>query len=262
MKFGFMPQFGEDLFSEIEFAKKHFDFFELTLQDDLFIYTQEYIVKIKEALGNFEILGHLHWEIDLSEQNIKFNQINKNIEIFKKLKINKLTVHPSVNKTLTLDKLRENNIKNLTKITDICKDNKILLCIENISEAPFNKAEEMEYLIKHIPNSNITFDVGHALKISEEEFNNFLKLENIKHIHLHNVIEDKDHIFFYKKENLLNRLDKLKNALNLDTITLEMFANIKNDKFHYKISKEERHKLLLKQVAWINLFKNSYQNLE
>ncbi len=31
MKFGFMPQFEEDLLLEIKFAQKHFDFFELIL---------------------------------------------------------------------------------------------------------------------------------------------------------------------------------------------------------------------------------------
>ncbi len=256
MKFGFMPQFEENLFSEIEFAKQNFDFFELTLQTDLTVYTPDYISKIKKALNGFEILGHLHWEIDLSQEQLN-NLIYKSVNIFEKIGIKKLTVHPSIDKTLALNKLRENNIKNLTKISALCKENNIVFCIENISEAPFNRVSEIEYLINKIPNSNITFDVGHALRISEEEFNRFLKLGNkIKHIHLHDVIEDKDHLFFYEQHNLLNRLDKLKNALNLDTITLEMFADIKHDKFHYKISSKERHDLLLKQLIYLDVNQN------
>ncbi|MCC7552202.1 sugar phosphate isomerase/epimerase [Candidatus Micrarchaeota archaeon] len=251
MKFGFMPHFEENLFSEIEFAKQNFDFFELTLQTDLTVYTPDHISKIKKVLNGFEILGHLHWEIDLSQEELD-DLVYKSVNIFGKIGIKKLTVHPSINKTLSTEKLRKNNIKNLTKISILCKENNIVCCIENISEAPFNRASEIEYLINKIPNSNITFDVGHALRISEEEFNRFLKLGNrIKHIHLHNVIEDKDHLFFYEQHNLLNRLDKLKNALDLDTITLEMFANIKNNQFHYKISSGKRHNLLLKQLRYL-----------
>lgn len=248
MKFGFMPQFEEDLVSEIEFAKKYFDFFELTLQKDLDIYTDNYIKNIKKRLGKFEILGHLHWEIDLAE----IKMIVNHIKIFEKLEIKKLTVHPYINERLNLNQLMKNNIENLTKISEICKHKDILLCIENISEGPFNKASEIEYLINNIPNTYVTFDVGHALKISEKEFNNFLKLgDKIKHIHLHNVIEGKDHLFFYDKNNLINRLTKLQNALNLDTITLEMFAHIKNKKFNYRISSKERHGLLLKQFEYL-----------
>ena len=69
MKYGYMPSFEVDLVHEIKFAKKYFNFIEITLQPELSIYTTSYINRIKSSLKNFEVIGHLYWGFDLSKRD-------------------------------------------------------------------------------------------------------------------------------------------------------------------------------------------------
>jgi sugar phosphate isomerase/epimerase len=164
MKYGFMPSFKMNLLSETKFAKKHFDFIEITLKLDLSEYTSQYISKLKTALGNFEILGHIHPEIKSFNE---FNKIYENIRIFRELGANKITIHPYP------------DIQNaLSKINNFCNKNELQLLIEN--SEPFNKATNLVQLVEDTPNLGITLDVGHANKISRVELSNFLKRGQIK----------------------------------------------------------------------------------
>lgn len=242
MKYGFMPSFEIDLLSEIESAKKYFDFIEVTLKLGLSEYTSQYISKLKHALNNFEALGHIHWEIDPSKE---LNKIYKNIRIFKKLGVKKITIHPHP------------NIKNiLSEINDFCNKNKLQLFIENTSSEPFNKATNLTKLVKDIPNLEITLDVGHANKTSRKELNNFLKKfkAKIKHVHLHDTIDKFDHLFFKNRNKLKRTITKI-NSINYNgTITLEMFSVLQNKK-SISVDGAERRNLLINQLKTI---KNLY----
>lgn len=238
MKYGFMPSFEIDLLSEIEFAKKYFDFIEITLKLDLSEYTSQYILGLKCALNNFEVLGHIHWGIDPLKE---LDKIYENIKLFRKLGVRKITIHP------------HSNIKNvLSEINDFCKKNKLQLFIENTSSEPFNKATNLAKLVKDIPNIEITLDVGHANKTSGKELNNFLRKfkSKIKHIHLHDTANKFDHLFFRNRNKLKRIIAKISSMNYNATITLEMFAFLKNNQF-ISVYDAKRRKLLIKQLEII-----------
>ena len=130
MKYGYMAGFRSKLLSEIKFAKEYFDFIEVTLKPDLLERSSQYFSKIKNALEDFEILGHIHWEIK------ELEKIYKNIKIFKKLGAKKITIHPFSDQSV------QDNLIILTKINNFCIKNKLQLFIENISNEPFNKTLE------------------------------------------------------------------------------------------------------------------------
>ncbi len=60
MKFGYMAGFRSDLISEIEFAKKHFDFIEITIRPFLLSDIKSDLSQIRESLQGVEVLGHIH----------------------------------------------------------------------------------------------------------------------------------------------------------------------------------------------------------
>lgn len=217
MKFGYMPNFKENLFSEIKFCKEHFDFLELTLKFD-----KKYdIKKMKTLTKNLEIVGHLHWDIDLSENDK--GEIRKAIgfiNIFKKLNVKKITIHPSYNSNLGSEELIKNNIKSLKKISNFCKKNKIKLFLENNASGILSKPFEIRKILNVVNDIGFTFDVGHSMKNLDE----FLKFK-IDHVHLHDCRNKKDHLFFNDKNKLKNILDKLRDKVN--NITLEIFENKK-----------------------------------
>lgn len=236
MKYGFMPSFELDLISEIKFAKKYSDFIEITLKLDLSEYTSQYISKLKATLNNFEVLGHIHWEIDPSK---KLNKIYEHIRIFKKLGAKKITIHPYPNTQSVL-----------SEINDFCNKNKLQLLVENTSG--FNKATYLAKLVEDIPDVGITLDVGHANKTSRTELNNFLKKfkSKIKHIHLHDNTGDLDHLFFRNRNKLKRIITKISSINYNATITLEMFAFMKNNQ-SISVYDVKRRKLFIKQLEMI-----------
>lgn len=235
-----MPSFEMDLLSEIDFAKKYFDFIEITLKLDLSEYNTRYVSKLKSVLKNLEVLGHIHWEIDLSKKDSKeIKKVYKSIKILKKLGARKITIHPSI------------NLVYLSEIIEFCMKNKIQLLVENSTKNPFNLASNIKKIVTNLPSLAITLDTGHAWRTSKFELNKFLKLKDkVKHIHLHDSVNNFDHLFFGNKTKLKRFIQKIKNTDYNKTITLEMFSVFKNKK-SISVDGEERRNLLMKQLKII-----------
>ena len=249
MKYGYMPDFNADLFEEIDFAKKHFDFIELTLDENLSKYNQKYMQKLKKILKNFNVSGHIHWGIKLYHKDKKeIEKAIKSIKIFKQLGVKNLTIHPSWNKDLPEEKLIKNNLYSLKVINNFCKRHKLKLMIENIQRNPFNRAKFLSEFVKQIKSSKITFDTGHSAKVSKLEFSKFLKLKNkIGHIHLHDCMEGFDHLDFKDKSKLKKVVNKIKKLGYNKTITLEIFTTLKNEK-QIPLDYKERRSILLEHL--------------
>lgn len=223
-----------DLLSEIDFAKKYFDFIEITLKKDLSEYKPKYITRLSATLKDFEVLGHLHWELNLSKE------IYKHIRIFKELGAKKITIH-----------LKQNNLSVLIKIVNFCRKNRLQLLVENSGGSFFGRTSDFKKLLNNIPCLGITLDIGHASLVSKLEINGFLKLKNrIKHIHLHNVSKRFDHLPFRNKAELKQLINKIKDTGYDETITLEIFYILKNNKY-IPIDGKKRRRLLLKQLELI-----------
>lgn len=230
-----MPSFKMDLLSEVDFAKKYFDFIEITLTKDLSEYTPKYISELAAILKNFEILGHLHWELDAPKE------IYKHIRIFKKLGARKITIHFK----------QQYNLSILIKIADFCRENKLQLLAENSGGVFFGRAADFKNLIDNIPYLSITLDIGHAYLVSKLEINKFLELKNkIKHIHLHNTIGKFHHLPFRNRRKLEQLINKIKNIGYDETITLEIFYILKNNEY-VPIDGKKRRGLLLEQLKLI-----------
>lgn len=217
MKFGYSVGWRGNIFSEIEFVKTHFDFIEITIQPELLKNIDEIFTDIKNAIGNFEVLGHVHWDV------IETDDIIKNIEVLKNLGAKKITIHPFQNLTV------EENAVIFNKICHFTEENGLILLIENVSGAPYNKAEAIAQLAALVPGAKITLDIGHANR--NLELNNFLEsMKNkIGHIHLHDNIGTMDHVFFTDKTRLCKMIDVIKSIGYDDTVLMETFSVIQNN---------------------------------
>jgi sugar phosphate isomerase/epimerase len=250
MKYGYMPNSNADLFEQIKFAKEHFDFIELTLDENLSKYNQRNIQKLKKALKNFEVYGHIHWKIKLYNKDKKeIEKAIKSIKIFKQLGVKNLTIHPSWNKEMNEKDLIKNNLYSLKIVNEFCKKHKLKLMIENIQRSPFNRANFLFEFIGKIPNSKITFDTGHSAKVSKFEFAKFLNVKNkIGHLHLHDCVKGFDHLDFKNKSKLKKIVNKIKDSGYNKTITLEIFTTLKNKK-QIELDYKKRRKILIDHLA-------------
>jgi sugar phosphate isomerase/epimerase len=254
MKLGYMPDFPAKLLSEVEFAKRHFDFVEITLKMDLSEYTEEVLKQLKKVLGRFEVLGHLHWEVNLSKKEISpdKNQVFEMISIYEQLGVKRITIHPSSDEGDRLEDIKKNNLKHLLDIAEFCRKKEIMLMVENNAHGPFDRADIMEELISELPDQALTLDIGHANQFGE--WDNFLKMGNmIKHLHLHDNVGKKDHLAFKDKTKLDKILASLKDIDYFGSITLEMFFSLEGDNYS-GLPSGVRHDLLVKQAKLIRDF--------
>ena len=218
MKFGYMSGFRVDLFSEIEFAKKYFDFTEITIHPELLKTIDDIFNDLKKMTDGFEIFGHIHWEIT------DFNNIVKNVEILKGLGCRKITIHPFQNLNI------EENAKVFNKINIFLQKSGMKLLIENVSSPPYNSSDTILKLLEKIPNTKIALDVGHANRIFElDKFINSFK-EKIGHIHLHNNIGHADHLFYKNQTKIDAILSKIKSFGYDGTVLLETFSIMRDNK--------------------------------
>lgn len=254
MKFGYMSSFKSSLFSEIIFAKKYFDFIEITLELDFSKYTRKFIEELINVLEGFEVVAHLHWEINLLKEDFEsLEKIFKLIEIYKKIGANKITIHPTSDNK---DYVFEKNLKSLLKINRYCRKRKIDLLIENSVYEPFNRSVYIKKLVTKIPGLGITLDIGHAKRCLE--LDNFIKLSKfIKHIHLHNNVGEKDHILFNNTEKLESLLSLINKTSYNKTITLEIFYDLVNNK-SIPLPPLKRRELIINQLY---LIKKIYRKL-
>jgi len=213
-----MSGFRANLCSEIEFAKKYFDFTEITIQPELLKTIDNIFYDIKNALNEFEVFGHIHWEI------IEFDNIVKNIEILKNLGTKKITIHPFQDLSI------EENAKILNEINIFLQKNKMELLIENVSSSPYNSMDNISELLEKIPNIGLTLDIGHANRNSE--LDGFIRnlASKIQHIHLHYNIGNFDHLFYDEKEKLDEIFSRINSFGYNETILIETFSIMKNNR--------------------------------
>jgi len=251
MEYGYVFTYdGKKIRSELQFAKKYFNFIELTIK---LRKNPSDVLKSKIYLTSIKILGHLDWSIDLSEFDP--DEIRKSYNyllLFKKLGIKKVTIHPSPNTKLDAKKVIENNLRSLNKITEYCLENEINLMIENTVSPPFNRASTIKKFLDKIPSLSLTLDVGHVLKTSKNELGKFLKIvEKIEHIHLHDAFNKEDHLFFRDHNRLRRIIDKIRKSGYDKTISFECFGIYKDGRVSEVIG-NKRRLLLITHLIIIN----------
>jgi sugar phosphate isomerase/epimerase len=256
VRLGYMPSFQEDPLSEIEFAKKHFDFIEITLKTDPSEYSEDLVRRMKKELGRLEVYGHLHWGIDLSKRNVlpSMGAVYKTIGIYKTLGAEKITIHPSSNENSALNDVKANNLSNIFKINSFCKKDGIGLLVENTAGKPFNKPSLIREIVNKVPGSAVTLDIGHANRSGE--LHGFLELSRmIKHVHLHCNRGERDHLPFGDGDGLEKNLDFLESMKYSGGITLEMFYCMEGSSYS-SMSSERRKEVLIEQAEKIRLYES------
>jgi len=225
-----MPDFNTDITEEIDFARSHFNFVEITLKDnDL---TKQRIKFLKGKTKDLKVFGHLHWEINLN------NQLNvlKHLKAYKEIGVKQITIHPSPGVDLEV-------------YLDFCKNNHIQLLVENNIHEPFNTIQAFKMLFKQYPSLGMTFDWGHS-QFKPHSTRCFLNLfaKKIKHIHLHYAYKQNfDHLPFSNKQSSKKCFQFLRYYKIKPTITLEIFYNLVNNK-RVPLTKELRKGVILKQL--------------
>jgi len=246
MKYGYMPSFGKDIISEIRFAKKFFDFIEITYNLDE-SYTVTRLKKIKRALGEFPTVGHLHWDLDFSTASeAEIKKALKQLSLFDKLGVKKITIHPSPNCKLGKEAVIRNNIAAFNKLKRFCTKKKQIINIENTLNPPFNKPLTMRRLFTSLKSFRFTFDTGHAAIRSALDIRKFLRIVGKKpsHVHLSNTVGNNDHLPFTDKKKLCSILSEIKNVCGNPTVTFEIFYSLHGRK-KIALQDSKRRKLLL-----------------
>lgn len=252
-KFGYVPNSSADLVSEIKFAKKYFDFVEITLRYNLNGYSKEYLRKIKSTVNSFEVLGHIHWEVDITKKESS-EKILANVGIFKFIGAKIITIHLPICSYSHLENSRMIVLKTLESVSAYCQKNEIQLSVENNPKPPFDSTVEFGRLFAINKKILMTLDIGHAYRVFPKLFERFLGnfSNKIKHIHLHYNEGESDHLIFPEKEkkrlsHILKKISQLKQGT---TITLEMFFAKEKQKI-VPLDNKQRRELLLAQLKSI-----------
>lgn len=246
-----MPSFEADLVQEIKFAKKYFDYIEITLNPDAHLSVQK-IARLKQVLNGFPIIGHIHWKVDFT-QNSGFKKVLKTISDFKNLGAKKIIIHPIKISGAVPKRDIESNANALRKFGNFCKKARVSLLVENTPTHPFNRAKDFAKLLKD-SGLKVALDIGHVFQISCEELPCFFRSfgRKITHIHLHNNYGKIDHLPF---ENL-RKLHKTCKILNYygyaDSITLEMY--FQKRKHRIKMRPLKRRKIILQQLILLKKY--------
>jgi len=149
-------------------------------------YIKEYL-NIKEKTGLY-YLCHGPREGDPNDKDfLKWEYLPRVLEILEimpLLNMSLLTLHLWLDQRFVKSEVVDFKIELLQKIITKARKNKVLICLENLSE----DWHDLKVAFDKLPFLNLTLDVGHGLLIRDENtsFTIIKKYpERIKHIHLH-----------------------------------------------------------------------------
>ena len=149
------------------------------------------------------------------------------LEIMPILNMSLLTLHLWMDQRFVKTEIIDFKVKLLKEIISKARENKILICLENLSE----NWHDLKVAFDTLPLLNLTLDIGHGQLLREENASfNIIKHypERIKHIHLHdnlggNTPEDDLHLPPGKGiVDFKNIFNSLKNIGYRGTATLEL----------------------------------------
>lgn len=224
MEFGYMPSSGEDIFKELKFARRHFDFIEVTY------YPGIDSKAFKKSLEGFKALGHCHWELDTSSMD-SLEEAVKQVRFFQGLGAEKVTIHPTGNSVRDC----------LAFLKALGKATGATLLAENTAHGPFHN-EGVLRLARQA--AGLTLDTGHALL--KGSLDSLMNSGLARHMHLHGVRGKRDHVPI--DASLLGRLGGYSG-----TATLEIFYSGEGK----SLEPEERKLILLEQLELAKGYKES-----
>jgi len=163
-------------------------------------YINEYL-KVKETTGLYYLC---HGPREGNPNNINslerkyLPHVLEILEIMPILNMSLLTLHLWMDRRFVKAKVLDFKVELLRKIIDMATENRILICLENLSE----NWHDLKIAFDNLPLLNLTLDVGHGQLLREENTSfNFIKRypHRIRHIHLHdnlggNTPEDDLHL--------------------------------------------------------------------
>ena len=248
-----MPSFGLDLASEVQFAKKNFDFIEITYNPDEH-YGQDRIRAIKESLEGIRAVGHLHWGCDFSLASEKeIEKAVKQLGLFSSLGIERVTIHPSFRGSAPWEKMIENNIRSLVEIERFCRGAGITPGLENVEDAPDLCLDGLEHLFGAFPGFRFTLDIGHAeMAYGPKGYKKFLASfgNRLSHVHMHYSVSGMDHLPFPEKSQMNPILGEIAKTSRSATVTLEIFYKILDGK-RVSLDEEERRATVLEHLRYL-----------
>jgi len=106
------------------------------------------------------------------------------LDIMPALNMSLLTLHLWMDRRFVKANIIDFKIELLKKLIDKARENRIVICLENLSE----DWQDLKMAFTEIPLLNLTLDVGHAQLIREENTSfGFIKTypDRIKHVHIH-----------------------------------------------------------------------------
>jgi len=253
MKYGYIPSFGLDLVSEIQFASKQFDFIEITYNPEEY-YEQNHVRGIKEALASIRAIGHLHWDCDFSLASEKeVEKAVKQLELFSSLGIDSVTIHPSFRGSTPWAKIIENNVWSMAEIARFCKGTGITVNLENVEGAPNLGLDGLRRLFSAFPYFRFTLDTGHSeITHGPKGYKKFLVDfgDRLSHVHMHYSEAGMDHLPFPDKSGMVSILDEITKINKNATVTLEIFYKIQNGR-RVSLGEEERRAIVLEHLHYL-----------
>ena len=159
----------KDLFQEMEFISKNFDFLDLTIEPETAYADNVDTARILEfrKKNDLLIIGHTPWNLPIaspfeSVRKAAFEEFLKCLKVFRKLKVKLVNVHPALpNDATDPDLVLQYNIDFFKKIVKEAKKYKIKIMVEN-TKAIFNELNVLATILKQVPGLKLHWDVGHA----------------------------------------------------------------------------------------------------
>jgi sugar phosphate isomerase/epimerase len=227
----------------------HFDFMDVFLEEDKASPQNINVQKSKALLKKYSLktVGHTSWYLPVGSPNkairlIAVKEISKCFKIFKKLEVKLVTIHANWASGLFSEaEAIDFQLESLKLLTDKARECGLELIYEP-TVSKHDTIENIEKILKKVPNMHFHLDIGHA-NLNNNDPIKFIEVfhSKIKHVHLHDNDGIRDlHLPIgcgtVDWQRTINELKKYYDG----TITLEIFSS---DRDFVLLSKKKLRKL-------------------
>jgi len=244
IKFGMLTNPSLEILNEIrDIRSLGFDFVEIGIEGpqgkpDILIEKRDRILNLVNKFNTFAI-GHSSYWIDLGSdyQNVKEGWIEEAkiiIDTADKLGLPLLNFHANAPGMYGVSEkfekiILDNWVESLIQLSEYANKKMVSIMLENMPPSGICRPKDFDYLLKHVPNLMLHFDIGHAFMAGGMDYvKKFFDFDKkIAHIHVHdnNGLLD-EHLPLGKGKINFKIVAKILKKINYNrTVTFEVFTS-------------------------------------
>jgi sugar phosphate isomerase/epimerase len=233
MLIGSMNNPHNDLFSEVRWIAKNFEFLDLTLEMPKALPQDVNVKAIKTLTKGMPIVGHTGWYLPIGSpfEELRLYAIaefTKCASVFSRLGVEKMNVHFDTSMPMKKEKHTINfNVWTLSRLVKIGKKYSLDVMVEN-TPGMFSKSLVLNYVFRKVPDLKFHLDIGHANIGAVNQTPVLIKKFSNRLVHVHisdNNGKSDQHLPLGKGTVKWDTvLKSLKDSGYDGTITLEIFS--------------------------------------